>query len=122
MSNATYIFGLHGKLAIAVITRWLQSRKPIVKVFKLVDEDAHDYYSEEVHSLKDYALFLGRTCSSRVVHVPEVRYGGVRENHIYDWHHHSQLTFSKYKKLKKDSYLMRSQHGNSINCWDDKKN
>ncbi|XP_051220935.1 putative F-box protein At3g25750 [Lolium perenne] len=79
----TYIFGLHGKLAMAVMTPWTRNRKPFFKVFELAAKDAHHYEQKEVRTLGDFALFLGQTCSSRMVHVQTGGRGIVKKNHIY---------------------------------------
>ncbi|CAM0879269.1 unnamed protein product [Alopecurus aequalis] len=121
-SNATYIFGLHGKLVMAAMTSWTQNHKPFFKVFELIAiaDGAHDYKWEEVSTLGDCALFLGRTCSSWVVHVQEGKHGGVEKNRIY-YFNHCLLASKEYQEFKEEAYLVRSEHGDPICCWEDPK-
>ncbi|KAK1632911.1 hypothetical protein QYE76_007226 [Lolium multiflorum] len=78
-----YIVELHGKLLIAVRSRWLPSRECFFRVFELVDannDKGYKYKWSQVTSFGDYALFLGW---SKAIHVPVGGRGGVKTNHIY---------------------------------------
>ncbi|KAF7087305.1 hypothetical protein CFC21_090506 [Triticum aestivum] len=76
------IIELHGKLVMVV--RSLSDEaflEPFFKVFELVDEsDAYKW--EEVTSLGDYAIFLGKAWSKAVC-VSSVGHGGLRRSCIY---------------------------------------
>ncbi|KAK1642556.1 hypothetical protein QYE76_060361 [Lolium multiflorum] len=89
--NLSYIFDLHGKLAIATRAQWSLDLQPFFKVFEFVD--IHDAIANEltawveVADLGDHALFLGRTFST-AVHVPANRRSDVERNTIYFSYHH----------------------------------
>jgi hypothetical protein len=88
--NLSYIFDLHGKLAMARKAQWSPNLEPFFKVFELVDIHANQLYTHkwvEVMSLGDHALFLGRTFST-TVHMPANRRGDVERNSIYFPHDH----------------------------------
>ncbi|XBI61021.1 hypothetical protein VPH35_041878 [Triticum aestivum] len=121
---ASYIFDLHGKLAMAVMIKWSGNCQPFFKVFELAQaddadsDDTHDYKWLEVQSLGDYALFLGLASSSRVVHVPRGGRGGVNKNHIY-YSNHRCLSINTDKKFDGKAYLTRSIGGNRMYCKED---
>ncbi|CAM0879265.1 unnamed protein product [Alopecurus aequalis] len=119
---ASYIFELCGKLAMAVMIPWSQNRKEFFKVFELVQtnakEDTHDYKWVELHSLGDYALFLGQAFSCRVVHVPLGGRGGVERNHIY-YSHFRALPANSEKEFDGKGYLTRSVCGDRMYCRED---
>jgi hypothetical protein len=88
--NLSYIFDLHGKLAMARKAQWSPNLEPFFKVFELVDIHANQLYTHkwvEVVSLGDHALFLGRTFST-AVHMPANKRGDVERNSIYFPHDH----------------------------------
>ncbi|XP_020163571.1 uncharacterized protein [Aegilops tauschii subsp. strangulata] len=90
-SSTSFIFDLHGKLGLALKTRWLGNTQPFFKVFSLVDNPTgrqkalykHEWV--EVIDLGDHSLFLGETFS-KAVHVPTNMCGNVERNHIYYSH------------------------------------
>jgi hypothetical protein len=110
----TSIFELHGKLAVAMMALSWENNKPFFKVFQL-DVAAHTYTWKEVVTLGDSALFLGRSCSSRVLHVQAGGRGGVTKNHIY-YSDHWHAIFYNYPKFRKEAYLARSEYGESMYC------
>ncbi|XP_051191032.1 putative F-box protein At5g55150 [Lolium perenne] len=79
-----YIVELHGKLLIAVRSRWLPRRHEcFFRVFELVDandDKGYKYKWSQVTSFGDYALFLGW---SKAIQVPVGGRGGIKANHIY---------------------------------------
>ncbi|XBI86044.1 hypothetical protein VPH35_094069 [Triticum aestivum] len=87
-AKTSYIFVLHGKLAMAATTLWSPNNEPFFKVFELVDNHDHEVAASyqhkwaEVTSLGNHALFLGRTFSKAVL-VPANKRGHVERNHIY---------------------------------------
>ncbi|XP_051220934.1 putative F-box protein At3g25750 [Lolium perenne] len=113
----TYIFGLHGKLAMAMMTRWFENHNPFFKVFELAvtTDDAHDYEWKEVCTLGDCALFLGQTCSSRVVHVQEGWRDVVEKNHIY-YSNYRNTESKEYQEFNEEVHLARSGYGDDIYC------
>nr|XP_040245884.1 uncharacterized protein LOC109782064 [Aegilops tauschii subsp. strangulata] len=106
---ARYIFELHGKPSMAVMTRWLPNREPFFRVFKLVDAGIDEVCEAEVTSFDDYALFLG-TRWSKAVHVPVgVGHHSPERNHIY------YSTYSPENKSSGDEvYSVISNHGTYI--------
>ncbi|XBI42929.1 hypothetical protein VPH35_107764 [Triticum aestivum] len=82
---STTIVELRAKLAMVLgkLPLYNNSREPFFKVFVLADESMTKYACkwEEVMSLGDCALFLGKM--SRAVDVPAVGLGSVERNHIY---------------------------------------
>ncbi|KAF7026772.1 hypothetical protein CFC21_038867 [Triticum aestivum] len=121
---ASYIFDLHGKLAMAVMIKWSGNCQPFFKVFELAEADdansdtTHDYKWVEVQSLGDYALFLGLASSSRAVHVPAGGRGGVKRNHIY-YSKHRCLSTKTNKKFDGKAYLTRPIGGDWMYCKED---
>ncbi|XBH75431.1 hypothetical protein VPH35_102190 [Triticum aestivum] len=114
LDDASYICELNGKLAVAVMSRWLRNCKPFFKVFQVtnVDDDAHKYEWEEVRSLGDRALFLGQLCSSKVVQIPAGGRGGVERNRIYYSSHHSGA--SKEDQEFEEEYITKSEYGDPM--------
>ncbi|KAM0846518.1 hypothetical protein ACQ4PT_055618 [Festuca glaucescens] len=106
-----YIVELHGKLLIAVRSRWLPSRECFFRVFELVDANdgkGYKYKWSQVTSFGDYALFLGW---SKAIHVPVGGRGGIKANHIY----YCMPTMED--KLPDDSvYSVTSRNGDQIYC------
>jgi hypothetical protein len=82
-TEARHIFELRGNLAIAI--KVFSEGDNFYKVFELA---LRDTMWEEVSSLGDHALFLGRA-SSKAVHVSLMagKRGEVKGNHIYDSYH-----------------------------------
>jgi hypothetical protein len=82
-TEARHIFELRGNLAIAI--KVFSEGDNFYKVFELA---LRDTMWEEVTSLGDHALFLGRA-SSKAVHVSLMagKRGEVKGNHIYDSYH-----------------------------------
>jgi hypothetical protein len=118
----TYIFELHGKMGMAVMTCWLQNHKPSFMVFQLTrTNDGHDYKWKEVHTLGDCALFLGRTCTSRAVQVQAGEGGVVGKNHIYYSNYRPIPSNEEYKKSDKEVGLAKSENGDNIYCQKDIK-
>ncbi|KAF7087581.1 hypothetical protein CFC21_090757 [Triticum aestivum] len=82
---STNIVELRGKLAMVLgkLPLYNNCHEPFFKVFVLADESTTKYACkwEEVTSLGDCALFLGKM--SRAVDVPAVGLGRVQRNHIY---------------------------------------
>ncbi|XBI42971.1 hypothetical protein VPH35_107803 [Triticum aestivum] len=113
LDEASYIYicDLNGKLAVAVMSRWLRNCKPFFKVFQVtnVDDDAHKYEWEEVGSLGNCALFLGQLCSSKVVQMPAGRRGAIERNHIYYSNHHSGA--SQEDEEFEEEYHTKSDYG-----------
>ncbi|KAM0871737.1 hypothetical protein ACQ4PT_039191 [Festuca glaucescens] len=115
--DSTYILELHGKLLMAVMTRWLPDRADdFIKVFMLVDTDIGEPYEhrwEEVSDFGDYALFLG-PMSSMAVHVPAgAEHRGLERNRIY----YSNPTYSRETKLPGDEvYSVMSNDGVHMYC------
>lgn len=113
------IIELHGKLSVAIRTRWLTNREPFFKLFMLVDENFDEDYQHqwaEVMRFNDYALFLG-PIRSKAVHVPmgADRRGLVR-NHIY----YSEDYRSKEDRLPGDElYSVTLEHGYHMYCKED---
>lgn len=111
---AGYIFDLGGKLAMAVMMKWSEKCQPFFKVFELdeadADSDAHYYKWVGLHSLGDYALFLGLASFSRAVHVPAGGRGGVKRNHIY-YINHPCLSINTDEKFGGKAYLTRAVDG-----------
>ncbi|CAM0951843.1 unnamed protein product [Alopecurus aequalis] len=94
----TYIFELHGKLAMAVRTQWLPNREHFFKVFNLGHVDTGEAYKnkwEEVTDFGEYALFLGPMCSMAVHVSVGAERRGLERNHIY----YSSTTYSEESKL-----------------------
>ncbi|XBH75406.1 hypothetical protein VPH35_102167 [Triticum aestivum] len=114
LDKASYICEFNGKLAVAVMSRWLRNCKPFFKVFQVtnVDDDAHKYKWEEVGSLGDCALFLGQLCSSKVVQMPAGGRGHVERNHIYYSNHHSGV--SKEHQEFEEEYHTKSEYGDLL--------
>jgi hypothetical protein len=104
----SYIFELRGNLAMAVRTIWSQNGKRFFRVYELLKaaDDTHIYMWSEVHSLGDYALFLGPGCASKTMQVPAGRCGGLEKKHIY-YSNHQWLTSEQDKELPGKSYLTR---------------
>ncbi|XBI42962.1 hypothetical protein VPH35_107797 [Triticum aestivum] len=111
LDQASYICDLNGKLAVAVMSRWLRNCKLFFKVFQVtnVDDDARKYEWEEVGSLGNYALFLGQLCSSKVVQMPAGGRGAVERNHIYYSNHHSGA--SQEDQEFEEEYHTKSEYG-----------
>ncbi|KAM3245544.1 hypothetical protein ACQJBY_056712 [Aegilops geniculata] len=80
------IIELHGKLVMVVRTLSDEAfLEPFFKVFELADESmtaGYAYKWEEVTSLGDYAIFLGKRWS-KAVYVPSVGHGGLQRSCIY---------------------------------------
>ncbi|XBI86045.1 hypothetical protein VPH35_094070 [Triticum aestivum] len=87
-SEKSYIFDLHGKIAVAISARCSRNPEGFFKVFELVDIHGDGPATSckhkwvEVTSLDDHALFLGRTFS-KAVRVPDGKVGHLERNHIY---------------------------------------
>jgi hypothetical protein len=88
-SSSQYIFELHGKLAIAVLTwpgYYHCCESQFFRVFELMENDitsSYRYMWAEVTDLGDHALFLG-PAGCRVSHVSTIGMCGmVEKNHIY---------------------------------------
>jgi hypothetical protein len=81
-----YVFVLEGKLAMAVRSKRsnIFRSDPFFTVFELGDEPAIGWLRkwEQVASLGDYSLFLGKTWS-KAVSVPAGGCGAVQRNYIY---------------------------------------
>ncbi|CAM0879270.1 unnamed protein product [Alopecurus aequalis] len=118
----TYIFELRGKLAVAVMTRWLQNHEPFFKVFELTatTKEALHYEWKGVPTLADCALFLGQRCSSRVVHVQAGGHGVVEKNHIY-FSNYRSIASKEYQEFNEEAYLATSEDGEHIYCQKDPK-
>ncbi|KAI4986429.1 hypothetical protein ZWY2020_019059 [Hordeum vulgare] len=90
LTEKSYIFDLHGKIAVAMRSQCSLSQESFFKVFELVDIEGDGLATSckhkwmEVTSLGDHALFFGRTFSM-VVRVPDDddRGGHLERNHIY---------------------------------------
>jgi hypothetical protein len=99
--NLSYIFDLHGKLAMARKAQWSPNLEPFFKVFELVEIHANQLtpcYTHkwvEVMSLGDHALFLGRTFST-TVHMLANKRGDVERNSIYFPYHHYGSRYRHY--------------------------
>ncbi|KAM0857203.1 hypothetical protein ACQ4PT_048622 [Festuca glaucescens] len=111
-----YIVELQGKLLIAVRAWWLSNHEPFFKVFQLVNTEtveAYDQKWEEVTSLGNYVLFLGKV-RSKAVQVPVgMERRGLERNHIY----YSQITCPREKELPGDEvYSVTSDNGDRMYC------
>jgi hypothetical protein len=118
----SYIFDLHGKLAIATRAQWSRNLQLFFKVFELVDirHDAIDnepaacykHKWAEVADLGDHALFLGRTFST-AVQVPSNRRSSVERNTIY-FSYHRRSYYSYYGLVKpRHALLLATSKENS---------
>lgn len=112
-SITSHIFELRGKLAIAVkvFPERGQLQDCFIKVYDLVQGDI---MWEEVTSLGDHALFLGRA-SSKAVHLSMAgQRGAVEGNHIY----YSEDQFLLKKNVECLSWLDIGSW--AVLCWESK--